>query len=161
MHRVIRRPISFVLVLLFASALLPGGPASAAPSPGRAPFLAAAVAAPGAIAIRGSGFTPGGRVYVALYDLWGAKLHQTRWTTASPALSGPDGSQDPAAGYRPGGIVSERFDGLCGATLMARAYDETTQTWSAALDVDTSAFGAAVYGPDGSQDPALGYRPAC
>ena len=57
---------------------------------------------PGTAMVTGEGFTPGGAVYVALYDRWGARLHETRWTTADPAVHGPNGSQDPALGFRRG-----------------------------------------------------------
>ena len=157
-----RLSIVVVLLALLAVANLAGRAGASPATNGPAIALdASPPLSPGSIGVGGQGFTPGGRVYLALYDRWGVTLHETRWITASSALYGPDGSQDPARGFRPGGLLSTRFDGLCGATLMARAYDEATQTWSAALDVNAIGFGTAVYGPDGSQDPARGFRPAC
>lgn len=97
------------------------------------PLLIAAAGAPtpGAVLVSGQGFTPGGSVYVGLYDQWstsGTDHYETRWTIASATVHGPNGSQDPALGYAEGGTISELF----GAS-------ET------------------VYGPNGSQDPATGY----
>jgi hypothetical protein len=80
--------------------------------------------------------------------------------SAGPVLTGygPNGSQDPALGFRRGGTSSDAFGGLCRATAMVRAYDRQTARWSNWLDVES---GPAVYGPNGSQDPALGFRPGC
>jgi hypothetical protein len=160
MHRTIRFHTPFVLALaLVSSLLLFASPTAANPA---APVLTAAAAvAPGSITLTGDGFTPGGRVYVALYDVWGAKLYETRWTAASLAVYGRNGSQDPATGFAPGGALAERFANLCGATPMVRAYDEATERWSNWLDVDTSAFRIAHFGADGSADPANGYAPGC
>jgi hypothetical protein len=44
---------------------------------------------------------------------------------------GPNGSQDPANGY-----VASRPGNLCGATVMARAYDVQSATWSNVSDID-------------------------
>ena len=113
---------------------------------------------PGTVLVTGERFTASGEVYVALYDRWGAQLHETRWTTAGLAAYGPNGSADPAVGFRPGGAVGEAFGGLCGATAMVRAYDQRTARWSNWLDVDAAAAGLSSYGPNGSADPALGFR---
>ena len=43
---------------------------------------------PGTISVTGATFTPGGAVYIALYDPWGAALHETRWITASQTVYG-------------------------------------------------------------------------
>jgi hypothetical protein len=164
MQRINRHRTLFVLTLAVLSVVLVGtsnvGAASARATPA-APNLTAAAVAPGSIAVAAHWFTPGGRVYVALYDVWGAKLYETRWTTASATIYGREGGQDPAAGYLGGGAISERFDHLCGATLMARAYDEATERWSPWLDVDTTGFAVAHYGLNGSADPAQGYLPGC
>lgn len=164
MPRTIRFPVPFVLVLALLSVVLLGtssvGAAPAGANPAGLSLTAAAVA-PGSLAVAARGFTPGGRVYIALYDVWGTKRYETRWTAASTPVYGRDGSQDPAAGFFAGGTLSARFDQLCGATLMARAYDAATERWSTWLDVDTSAFGMAHYGPNGSADPARGYVAGC
>jgi hypothetical protein len=85
----------------------------------------------GVITVTGQDFTPGGQVYIALYDRWGVQLYETRWITASDEMFGLNGSRDPALGYVRGGTISEVF----------RSSDE-------------------VFGPDGSRDPARGYVPA-
>jgi hypothetical protein len=156
MNQVLRRVVLLVFVLTLASNWLAPGSTRAA---GGASLVDAPIA-PGLVDVGGAGFTPGGRVYVALYDVWGATLHQTMWTAASATVYGPGGSEDPARGYRRGGAIDERFDNLCGANVMARAYDSDTKSWTDWITIDTSGA-AAVYGPDGSQDPALGYRAAC
>ena len=107
MLRIRRYRGSFVVALALLRLMLVGTfSARACAVPGNAgitrPELTAAVGADGAsgaITVTGRGFTPGGRVYVALYDVWGAKLYGKRWTYASAAAYGPNGSQDPAAGY--------------------------------------------------------------
>ena len=138
-----------VLVLAFVSLVALASTATsdvAAPDPAAptgsaraVPALTGASAAgqrSGTITVTGETFTPEGRVYVALYDPWGATLYETRWLTASPTVYGPNGSSDPAAGFSRGGVLREAFGGLCGATPMVRAYDEATATWSNWLDVD-------------------------
>ena len=91
---------------------------------------------PGTITVSGEGFSPGGQVYVALYDRWGATLHETRWISASPTVYARDGSADPAAGFHRGGTFQAVFAHLCDATPMVRAYDKETPTWSNWLDVN-------------------------
>ena len=138
-----RRPV-LLLALLGLAALggaATGGIAAANPAdPSRSvPALIGASAMgerPGTITVTGEAFTPGGRVYVALYDQWGATLHETRWVTASGTVYGPNWSADPAAGFSRGGVLREAFGDLCGATPMARAYDQATATWSNWLDAD-------------------------
>ena len=93
---------------------------------------------PGTVNVTGNGFTAGGWVYVALYDRWGAKLYETRWLNASATVFGPDGSQDPAAGFVRGGAVNESFANLCDAQAMVRAYDQQSSTWSNWSDVATN-----------------------
>jgi hypothetical protein len=164
MNGVLRSCVPFGLVLALVGVVLAGS-AAAAPGAGPAgPALTAASAmaeAPWTVAVAGTAFTPGGRVYVALYDVWGTTLFETRWTTANPTTYGRDGSQDPAAGFGRGGTIDERFERPCGAAVMARAYDAATASWSNWLDVDAAGAGIARYGPDGSQDPALGGSLRC
>ena len=95
----------------------------------------------------GQGFTPGGRVYVALYDQWGAALFETRWVTASERYFQPPlnlGTGDDLV-FDTGGTIAEAFviepavlevAGLaCTTALMGRAYDQSTATWSAMVDL--------------------------
>jgi hypothetical protein len=90
--------------------------------------------------VTGKDFTPGGRVYLAIYDQMGAQLYETRWISASLpmlALMGPTGHEAaslPGSGH--GGTLREAFANLCGATAMMRAYDLETVTWSNWLTVE-------------------------
>ena len=94
----------------------------------------------GVFTVAGQGFTPGGRVYLALYDQMGAKLYETRWVAASPTTTvlrhelgdGPRGGDLVTLG----GTVQASFANLCGATAMLRALDQTTNTWSNWLTVE-------------------------
>lgn len=165
----VRRPLVLVLALLGLAAL--GAPAAAgarstdpAAAVAAAPVLIGAVPdakVPGTVAVIGEGFTPGGAVLVELSDRLGADLPETRWTAASGNTYGPNGSADPARGFRSGGILSEVFAVPCGAEAVARAYDGQTARWSNWLDVAPAAFRPARLGPNGSADPALGFRPGC
>ena len=167
-----RRPLVLLLVLSGLAAF--GGTASAAATAddradrtgraGVAPILtgAAAIAgAPGTIAVTGEGFTPGGAVVVVVYDRWGATPVEIRSATASRNSYGPNGSQDPAIGFKRGGILHEALRHPCGAAASVRAYDRESAAWSNWLDVDATAVRPARYGPNGSADPALGFRPGC
>jgi hypothetical protein len=89
----------------------------------QAPSLrtASPTAIQGSLSVTGERFTTGGRVYVAIYDQMGAKLYETRWVTATPAIAiGPAG----------GGALSTTFNGLCGADVLIRAYDQDTALWT-------------------------------
>lgn len=127
-----------VLIVLVGSSFMMSGNAfgvtaaeSALPSRSALPILAgtAATNPPSSlIMLNGYGFTPAGRVYIAFYDQWGVKLQETRWVTASSTVLGSDGSDSIYTGSSSGGTITEAF----GAS-------------------------AAVYGANGSQDPANGY----
>jgi hypothetical protein len=171
MQRTIRFRAPSVLVLtltvLFAIGTGAGAAPTAAPS---GPVLTIAAMAPGSIAVAGRGFTPGGRVYVALFDVWGTTPYATRytprderWTAASASAAyGRDGSADPAAGYAVDGTIDERLTGLCGATWMIAAYDEATEAWTGWLAIDPSdQVKGSDFGPDGGAGPALGHTPGC
>jgi hypothetical protein len=93
--------------------------------------------ASGEVTVLGANFTPGGDVFIAIYDRWGAETYETRWTTASDNTFAANGSSDPALGFHPGGVVFETFDHLCEQTAMVRAYDQQTATWSNLMDIDT------------------------
>jgi len=93
----------------------------------------------GSVVVAGEGFTPGGRTYIAVYDLMGAKLYDTRWSTATESVE-ITGSRADVPEAHPvtkttGGELFERFAGLCGATVMVRAYDVQTSLWSNFLEV--------------------------
>jgi len=164
MSRMLHRSLSFVLILTLLSIALVGTRSSPASGAAAGPVLSSAsdqAFAPGMITVTGEAFTPSGEIYVALYDKWGTSLHETRWITASSAVYGPNGSRDPASGFSSGGTLIESFGGLCGATLMVRAYDQQAAVWSNWLDVDPVVTGSVVYGPNGSGDPAMGFRAGC
>jgi hypothetical protein len=95
---------------------------------------------PALFTITGNDFTPGGRVYLAIYDQMGAQLYETRWISASLpmlALMGPTGHEAASLpGSGRGGTLREAFANLCGATAMMRAYDLETVTWSNWLTVE-------------------------
>src|SRR5688500_17662327 len=89
---------------------------------------------PDLFTVTGTDFTPGGRVYLAVYDQMGAKLYETRWVTASLATTvlrhqPGDGSLGRSPVVVPGGGLREAFGQLCGATAMMRALDEQTAVW--------------------------------
>lgn len=138
MIRLPSRPLVLLLALLSLVAVAPASTTHATHPASPLPTLTS-VAAPtrtlGTIEVMGKGFSPGGKVYVALYDRWGATLHETRWVTGSATVYGRDGSTDPAAGFHQGGTLREVFAHLCDATPMVRAYDQETATWSNWLDV--------------------------
>jgi hypothetical protein len=95
----------------------------------------------GLVVVRGQHFTPGGDVFIAIHDPWAERSHETRWTTASETTFDMLGHDDPDLGFRPGGVVNESFDRLCGQQLMVRAYDQATDTWSNLLDVESACQG--------------------
>ena len=128
----------FVLIIAILGLVALGGQVAHASNtqvaPVDSPLLIEASAthqSPELVVVRGQNFTPGGAVYVVLYDQWGMERHETRWVNASSTVYGPNGSQDPAIGFSQGGLIIEIFGAF-----------ET------------------VYGPNGSQDPAVGYVPA-
>lgn len=91
-------------------------------------------AQPGTVIISGSGFTPESDIYIALYDQWGVRHHETRWVTGSATLY----NQYPGTGIVLGGAFAETFEELCGTTAMVRAYDQATDSWSDWQDIATS-----------------------
>jgi len=127
-----RRAALFVVITWFP--LVPSSPIAAQAS---VPVLSSGFDSgiPGAITIRGDGFTPGGRVFVAVLDPWGERSYGARWTVASEPTFDMLGHDDPALGYRPGGVVLERFEHLCGQEVMVRAHDQATRSWSNVVDI--------------------------
>ena len=160
---VLRLAVAFLVPLLGATTISLRAAGQESSAGARPVLLAAAAAAftPRITTVSGDGFTPGGEVYIALYDQWGSKLHETRLTAASGTMFGPNGSVDPSLGYHAGGRLTESFGGLCGATAMVRAFDRGSATWSNWLDVDSTAARLAHYGENGSQDPARGFQSGC
>ena len=127
------------LVVLVIMGLIAVGLPSVSAAPTVSPTLAFMPAqASGAIVVAGEAFTPAGVVFVALYDPWAEALYETRWILAGDTTYGPHGSLDPARGYREGGTFREVFDGLCGAEVMVRAYDQVADAWSNVVDVEAA-----------------------
>lgn len=126
-----------VAVLLVACLLLSLSPvpASAQTLPYKGPVLHGMVhsSLPHLLAISGDGFSPGGPVLIVITGRAGTNARYETWTFASSYDSwGPFGAGAANLEFIPAG----RVRGLI------------------PLDVET------VYGPNGSQDPALGYAPA-
>lgn len=150
------------LVALGSSLVQAEGDRGVSPLPPLLVSASVAARTPGVVIVTGRGFTAGSDVYVAFYDAWGRQRYETRWVVASQAVYGPNGSQDPANGFSPGGIIREtfgaqeaiygpngsqdpangyvrqgsRFSSMCDTTVMVRAFDEQQNTWSNILDVD-------------------------
>jgi hypothetical protein len=168
-HRVLWRPsmVPFIrsmacLTLLLVVGLDSPRPVVAQPVTSTGPVLDAVVvgtAAPGVVIVSGQGFTPLGRVYIAVYDRWGTTLHETRLVTTTETLLQPPewpatggrfaeactvevGGTEGAAGIQtpaPGTIPSTptaMASGPCPMPLMVRAYDRATATWSNIVDVE-------------------------
>lgn len=112
-----------------------------------APTTGLFTATTGLFSVAGHEFTPGGRVYLAIYDQMGAKLYETRWVTAAAAGGYPIGGENGhAQSSSPGGTLRESFANLCGAKAMMRALDSATATWSNWLTVEPTC-GVPAYGP--------------
>ena len=131
---VIRSTVLFVIIAM--SALAPSSPATAQVA-APLPVLASVASAvdPGTVQVRGEGFTVGGEVFIAIHDPWGERSYDTRWTTASNVTFDMLGHDDPNLGYRPGGVIFESFEYLCGQQVMVRAYDQATRSWSNVVDI--------------------------
>jgi hypothetical protein len=83
--------------------------------------VSATTQTPALFTITGNDFTPGGRVYLAIYDQMGAKLYETRWITASLATTGVgreagDGPLGQTLMAIPGGTLREAFANLFSGT---------------------------------------------
>jgi len=141
---------------------LHGLQASSAQTASALPILNNAVVstiAPGVIEVSGERFSPGGLVYIALYDGWGTALHETRWVASSPTVYAVNGSQDPAQGFVQGGRIEEAFAASRAPVFGPNGSQDPAQGYGAGDDGSQalSAPREAVYGPNGSQDPAQGY----
>ena len=132
--------------------------ASAAPLPSLAD-VSAGTRTPELFTVAGADFTPGGRVYLAVYDQMGARLYVTRWVTASLVTTvlrhqPGDGPLGRSPVVVPGGTLPEAFGQLCGTTALMRALDEQTAVWSNWLPIE---FACAVDGSDGPYWPGQTY----
>ena len=155
--------ISFLLVIMALGALLNGSAQafSAKPSLVKQPSLvnASASATAREVVIKGSGFTPSGRVYLAIYDQAGARLFEHRWIYASSKLNADQAARLNDHGVisaveTPGGDINATFTGLCGASAMARAFDERANVWTSWLIVEPK---CSVYDSVGGNDLDLSF----
>lgn len=112
LHTTRRLITPFILLLGFGLGCAPGAvaaqPAATLPT---IHIASAGATAPDSIIISGVGFTPGGPVYIAIYDQWGMTIHDTRWIIASePVLQPPQGIA-PGEGFSfdTGGNIGESF----------------------------------------------------
>jgi hypothetical protein len=143
--------------------LLPQAPRATAQTVPASPVLSRAtiVASPASsLLLLGEGFTPGGRVFIAVYDRWGVDIYKHVWTTAADWTQRTGSATNAASSYIPAGTVDELIDlvpttvegegpGLstspdedqailnhdCGRDLMVRAWDQYMASWSNLLDV--------------------------
>lgn len=158
-----RRNVGVILVLL--SLIVLSRPAvqaenlQVAPTASSLTITVSASTSPGSVVVTGEHFTPGGEVYVAIFDQWGTQLYEARWIDASIPVYGPNGSQDPAHGYSKGGDISQVF-GAVETFYGPHGSQDPALGYCDGGDIN-QVFGAArpIYGPNGSADPAVGFGP--
>lgn len=126
--------LSLLCVLLVGATSASAAPTAADPAGLVLTAAAAQGDAPNTILVSGEGFTPAGRVYVALYDRQGAVPDETRIAGDALTVYGKHGSVDPAA--EPGG---------------GGAFGAAVGDWLTAAPT--------VYGRGNSADPAAGFVP--
>jgi hypothetical protein len=102
--------------------------------------------------VTGEQFTPGGQVDVAVFVSGDAHPAVRRSIRASQSIFGPNGSTDPARGFKQGGFVGLALGPWCQEAGMVRAYDVHKGTWSNGLNVDLRCESAAE-----SQDATNGW----
>lgn len=152
-HASSNRPYRLLCVAIIAAIALSGfatrGWTARAEALAPSPFLtnASDATSPDVFTVTGEGFTPKGKVYLAIYDQMGQQLYEHRWVTASRPVSSYEagilnnrGSQD--AVPSPGGALHESFRDLCGASALIRGYDYSTELWSNWLVVQPACTGA-------------------
>jgi hypothetical protein len=88
-----------------------------------------------ALIVTGADFTPGGDVFIAIYDRWGNIARESRWTTASTVPMTTNGVADPAHEITPGGVIVEAFDAFGEQLVTVRAFNRQTAAWSNPVDV--------------------------
>ena len=121
-----------------SSAPAPGGEASAIFPPLSLTGASASDRASETHSVTGVGFTPGGRVEIAIYDESGTELLESRWVTGTATVYGRDVTaevNDPMVGFTRAGVISAPFETACGTTTKARAYDQQTARWSDWLEL--------------------------
>ncbi len=90
----------------------------------------------GILMVTGEQFTPGGEVAVVLFMPDKADPAVIRSIRANQSTFGPNGSTDPALGFRHGGFVGLTLGPWCQEATRVRAYDRHRATWSNELNVD-------------------------
>jgi hypothetical protein len=110
--RVLLARLLMLLVLLSSASALAGSTAAGQPAQNYLPQISLAstnVVIPGEVNVLGANFTPGGSVFIAVYDRWGESALETRWTVASEDTLAIDNTSNPDRGFHPGGVVFETF----------------------------------------------------
>jgi hypothetical protein len=113
--------------------------------------------APEILNVIGQGFTPGGPVYLAIYDQAGRQLYEHRSMFATVALDPYRAAMLNVSGVSPveGGTFNETFTGLCGAAAMMRAEDVVTGVWTSWMTVALNCPVSAAEIEDGLLDDSL------
>jgi hypothetical protein len=137
MIRYTRRSFIPVLAALLMLMTAVTAPARAAQVPSPSPILTdvSDSATPDQFSVAGRGFTPGAAVYLAIYDQLGLKLYEDRTVTASNRLSAENAWVIEYSGgdrtlAMDGGRIRETFAGLCNASALIRAFDESAERWT-------------------------------
>lgn len=131
---IVRRLARALVMIVVSGMIVPlGANAGVARTDTFFPVLGPAVASDdwaGGITLNGTGFAPGGMVFIAIHDQWGNTQHETRWITASEISYQPPQDLPPGESFSfdTGGNFAETFQ----------------------IEIGTTAV------PDGSQNPALG-----
>jgi hypothetical protein len=142
-------------VILFVASLMLSGfttgmaADSVVSSPG--PILTSAGvvhATPGMLTVVGNHFTPGGPIYLVLFDHAGAKLDSSVWTRGVVTRFDENGN------YAYDGVLHETLGAVCGAAAMVQAYDEQAATWSNLLFIDKDSGKCGMSPPDGRRRAA-------
>ena len=107
----------------------------------------------GQIAIHGEGFSPGGIVYIAVFDRSGQDVQYNAWAVATEAVYGPNGSSDPAQGYVAAGTINEVISLDSSPVYGPHGSQDPAWGFNGVIPLVPT----ATYGPHGSQDPAQGY----
>jgi len=140
------RVVSFVICGLICLAILAGtvsgGVAKSAAVPATQPATVTAPSltvlpydeAEDVVTVTGQGFTPEGKVYLALYDQMGEQLYEHRWVTATARPTYDAGIRSDFDStivfHAPGGELVAKFKGLCGASALIRALDDASERWT-------------------------------
>jgi hypothetical protein len=109
----------------------------------------------GLVDVSGSGFTPDGIVRLSLVTADGDELDVSSTVKSSATVFGRNGSVDPAQGYVSGGTISFQFWQRALEPQRVNGSMDPAQPWVQSVEIVWPE--AAIYGPNGSRDPAQGY----